>query len=102
MILPSLLNRYINKGWVKGKPKSSTAGMVWIYHCELDKYTLCENHMLEQQLSQGWIRKKWAPVKKGHCWINNLHENLRIPKEELEKYLSEGWVKGMITTRWKS
>lgn len=63
MILPSLLNRYINKGWVKGKPKSPTAGMVWIYHCELDKYTLCENHMLEQQLSQGWIRKKMGTCK---------------------------------------
>jgi len=100
MILPSLLDRYINEGWLKGKPKSPTAGMIWIYNQSLNEYSLCEKTMLEQRLSQGWIKKKWTPVKKGNCWVNNLQENLRIPKEELEKYLSDGWIKGMITARW--
>lgn len=30
----------------------------------------------------------------GTCWIRNEIENKKIKKEELEKYLKEGWIKG--------
>ena len=30
----------------------------------------------------------------GTCWINKDGNSIRIKKEELDKYLSEGWIKG--------
>ena len=100
MIPINALEEYLNLGWNKGLPKSPTKDKVWIFNNTLNQYSLCNTEELADKLSQGWVRKKWAPVKKGNCWINNLHENLRIPKDELEKYLSNGWKKGMITSRW--
>jgi len=31
----------------------------------------------------------------GTCWVRNGNGNKKIKKEELEKYLNEGWIKGM-------
>lgn len=30
----------------------------------------------------------------GTCWIHNDKESIKIKKEDLEKYLTEGWIKG--------
>jgi len=30
----------------------------------------------------------------GSCWITKDNENKKIKKEELENYLSVGWIKG--------
>lgn len=100
MITPAKLQNYINNGWTKGLPKSPTAEKVWIYNPTLEKYSLCKNSELDYKLSNGWIKKKWAPIKKGACWINNGTSNLRIDKTEIESYVSNGWKKGMITSRW--
>ena len=100
MISPNKLSAYINEGWKKGLPRSPTQGKVWIYQAEMDEYSLCEIGELTAKLSNGWIKKKWAPVKKGATWINNGTENLRISRENLEDYISKGWIKGMITSRW--
>lgn len=34
----------------------------------------------------------------GTCWINKDNNSIRIKKEELDKYLSDGWVKGRKLT----
>lgn len=101
MILPDQLSLYIKDGWKQGLPKSPTYGKVWIYHPKSNEYSLCETTELESKLSNGWIKKKWAPIEKGNCWINNGEENLRITKNSLHSYLELGWVRGMITSRWK-
>jgi hypothetical protein len=88
------------EGWQKGLPKSPTHGKVWIFHPKSSEYSLCETSELSVKLSIGWIKKKWAPVKKGAAWVNNGVDNLRIPKEEIDVYISKGWKKGMITSRW--
>jgi len=100
MIMPAELQNYIDIGWNKGLPKSPTHGKVWIFHPESDEYSLCEINELSAKLSAGWIKKKWAPVKKGAAWVNNDVDNLRISKDELDSYIFKGWKKGMITTRW--
>ena len=101
MILPLELKLYIDAGWIKGLPKSPTQGQVWIYHSELKEYSLCKSKELTEKLSNGWIKKKWAPVKKGAAWVNNGIKNLRINADDLNSYISQGWKKGMLTTRWK-
>jgi len=100
MIMPAELQNYIDIGWNKGLPKSPTHGKVWIFHPESDEYSLCETNELLAKLSAGWIKKKWAPVKKGAAWVNNGVDNLRISKDELDSYIFKDWKKGMITTRW--
>lgn len=100
MISPTNLFNYEKQGWKKGLPKSPTSGMVWIYNTNLDEYSLCENDQLTDKLSSGWIKKKWAPINKGSMWINDGIENLRISTDEVDNYISKGWKKGMITSRW--
>ena len=52
-------------------------------------------------------KKRMSEAKKGlylgsnnpwydTCWVHNTTENIRIPKEDLPKYLEEGWVKGRV------
>lgn len=96
----SELETFLLNGWTKGLPKSPTLGKIWIFNPLTTEYSLCNLSELDTKLSNGWIKKKWAPIKKGAAWINNGSENLRIPKDDLEDYISKGWSKGMITTRW--
>ena len=30
----------------------------------------------------------------GTCWIHNDKENKKVKKEELNKYIDSGWIKG--------
>jgi hypothetical protein len=100
MVAPDDLLNYVNNGWQRGLPKSPTQGKVWIHNPESGEYSLCETNELLMKISNGWIKKKWAPIKKGAAWVNNGVDNLRIPKEEIDVYTSKGWKKGMITSRW--
>lgn len=102
MINPADLEVYIDKGWVKGLPKSPTSNKIWIYDTVNDKYSLCDQSELDIKLANGWIKKKWSPIKKGCCWINNGTENLRIEKSLLDEYLFKGWARGMISSRENS
>jgi hypothetical protein len=101
MILPELFKEYKTNGWIKGLPTSPTRGKIWIYNFATSKYSLCEKNKLDDNLSLGWIKKKWTPVEKGCCWINNGKNNLRISKDMFGSYISQGWKKGMLTTRWQ-
>jgi hypothetical protein len=101
MIAPDDLLNYVNNGWQRGLPKSPTQGKVWIHNSESGEYSLCETNELSMKISNGWVKKKWAPVKKGAAWVNNGVDNLRISKDDIETYISDGWKKGMITSRWK-
>lgn len=100
MINPTELHTYVSFGWNKGLPKSPTFGKTWIYHSMLNEYSLCDNTELSVKLSNGWIKKKWSPVKKGSSWVNNGQENLRLAEDKVDNYLANGWKKGMITSRW--
>jgi hypothetical protein len=97
MILPTELESYMNEDWKKGLPKSPTKGKVWIYNKETNKYSLCES----SAIPMGWVKKKWSPIRKGATWINNGVDNLRIDDADLDSYISNGWKKGMLTSRWK-
>ena len=78
MIQQNDLSMYISEGWQKGLPKSPTQGKVWIYNPTSSEYSLCETSELLTKLSNGWIKKKWAPNKKGTIYVNNGVVNLRI------------------------
>jgi hypothetical protein len=96
MIDPFLLDTYTNNGWTKGLPKSPTQNKIWIFNNDSQEYSLCESGELDKKISEGWIKKKWAPIKKGNCWINDGKEHRRIEKDLLDNYLNNGWTKGML------
>ena len=100
MIMPTELQNYIDAGWTKGLPKSPTSGKIWIYNPTSGDYSLCEKSDLDYKLSNGWIKKKWAPIRKGAVWVNNGSTNLRIDKSKLNTYIADGWKRGMLTSRW--
>jgi len=86
--------KYLKEGWQLGYPESPTKGKIWIYHKIENRYTLCDEEELETYVDQGWIKKKWAPVKKGSVWINKDGQRKRIDKDLLEEYLTLGWIRG--------
>lgn len=59
------LEIYIEMGWSKGIVSSSTKNRKWIFHPLTEEYQVCDVSMLDEKLSQGWIKKKWSPIKKG-------------------------------------
>jgi len=88
------VDNYLKEGWQSGYNKSPTKGKIWMYHKVEDRYTLCNEEDLADYINRGWIKKKWAPVKKGSIWVNKDDSRKRIAKDLLEEYLAEGWVKG--------
>ena len=72
-ILPSMLDEYLNDGWVKGSKK------------------------LSQETKQKLKGRKGSTS--GKIGINNKISNKFIFEEELEKYLNEGWLKGLKSTK---
>jgi hypothetical protein len=98
----SKLDAFLSEGWSRGIPVSPTKGKAWIYNPVLNEYSMCDIEELNEKLSNGWIKKKWGPIKKGAMWVNNGKKNLRIDKEELKNYINDGWIKGMLTTRWNN
>lgn len=93
----------------KGKP-SKAKGKIHITNDVEDKMVPADE--LDNYLALGWRRgrKKFSPeacenISKGHkglpttngkVWINNGKINKVIPKQDLDKFLSDGWVKGML------
>lgn len=55
-------------------------------HSEETKYLMRNNRI-------GW-QSGSKNSQFGTCWITNSIDNKKIKKEELEKYLSQGWIKG--------
>lgn len=73
MVPADELDNYLALGWRRGRKKFSPEA--------------CEN------ISKG---HKGLPTTKGKVWINNGKINKVIPKQDLDKFLSDGWVKGML------
>jgi hypothetical protein len=96
MVDPCDLSTYENKGWIKGLPESPTKGKVWLYRTLSDSFTCVDKAEVEQFIKEGWIKKKWAPVKKGTAWINDGSRSIRVDKGLVKDYISSGWNLGPI------
>lgn len=71
------IDNYLNNGYQHGK----------IYH-EIKNINL-SNHFKEIKHQQGEKNSQY-----GTCWIYNDKECIKIKKEQLEEYISKGWIKG--------
>lgn len=88
------LENYLNNGWNKGYKNSPTIGKIWIYLEKENKYTLCNVDEFEKYKELGWIKKKWAGVKKGTVWVNKEGIRKRILHEHLINFINQGWKQG--------
>lgn len=103
MIKNEEIESYINQGWNFGLPKSPTKNKIWIYNSMLNKYSLCEESELLEKMNEGWIKRKWSPIKNtdNTIWITNGIKNLRIKLENYDIYKAEGWKRGMTQNHSK-
>jgi hypothetical protein len=85
------------QGWKVGMSSSPTSGQFWIYSPSENRYSLCREDDLAAYLANGWIKKKWSPIKKGtSCWINDGKTNKRIQLVNLLEYINQGWKRGAV------
>lgn len=71
--------------YLSGKLKQNTVG---VKHSKLtkEKIKISLKHIHHQQGEKN--------SQYGTCWIHNNNENKKIKKEQLEEYISNGWIKG--------
>lgn len=97
------IEEFLENGWHRGYPTSPTKGKVWLYNTITGTYTKQNIRLLESYMQQGWIRKKKAPLPKGTTtWVHNVSTRKRIPKDDLQKYIEEGWNQGHNITNPRS
>ena len=89
------------------KSKNPAFGRIWVYKNSANKLIKSKN--LDDYLKAGWVkglRKETTDKTKhlgikngayGKVWIYNkdLDKMIYIKKDELESYISQGWIKGM-------
>jgi hypothetical protein len=100
MIKKDSLQSYLKQGWVKGRITSYTEEQ----RRELSiRITGEKNPMFgrtgEKNPMYGVHLIPWNKDKKGErVWINNSVVGKLVEKEELEDYLNNGWIKGMMSS----
>lgn len=61
------------------------------HHNEITKQKMHETH-LKNHHQQGETNSQF-----GTCWIHNNEKSIKIKKDKLEKYISNGWEKGRLS-----
>ena len=93
----SELDKYLSEGWVKGICQKTTKGYVKLTN-NINNVAINPDNVeqLNYYLSNGWKEGCTRNIKK-RIWINNTILSKMILESELDKYLSEGWVKGRLS-----
>ena len=82
-IKESMLEEYINNGWVRGNLSS---GKSKVY--KDGKYKFIDKSELDEYLSNGWVKKSGSS---GKSKVYKDGKYKFIDKSELDEYLSNGW-----------
>ena len=96
-VLESELDKYLSEGWVKGICQKTTKGYVKLTN-NINNVAINPDNVeqLNYYLSNGWKEGCTRNIKK-RIWVNNTILSKMILESELDKYLSEGWVKGRLS-----
>lgn len=110
---------YKNYGWVRFNPKAKQSNYTYMIDLEGNNKQV-DNYEVDHYLSLGYtLGRNWKPcegIKQSKDWvdsrvsktklkltnkrhINNGYENKYIDKDELDYYLSLGWVEGEIKNK---
>ena len=55
----------------------------------------------DEEIPEGWVRGKSGKLYT-KCWVNNGTTEFRIPREEEDKYIANGFIKGRLKTSMPS
>ena len=81
-IYPDELDKYLAEGWVKGLP-------------EAHRKNLSESKLGNRNpAKRDDVREKIRKANLGKIWVQNGIEKVFIHKEELDKYVTLGYVRG--------
>lgn len=81
------LNKFIKKGYVKGKLER-----VWVYNNNEEALVLL--HELEEFLENGWKKGRGVKRKSIYKYVDGQTYQKYIPIQYLNNYIQEGWVIG--------
>ena len=103
-IIETDLEKYINDGWVKGSyVKPDKIHKIAVYNDIVNKIILIDPQKYAYYYDDGWSLN--LPHHKSNGKIIVRNETTRtvkyICKDELEKYLSDGWKKGRFKNKRK-
>jgi hypothetical protein len=88
------LDKYLSEGWYVGICQKTTKGYIKLTNgSENVSIDPCKTEQIKYYLDLGWTYGVSREVAK-HVWINNTIKSKMILKSDIDKYLSEGWVKG--------
>lgn len=87
------LDKYIGEGWCRGTGFKTVSGKIMIIKENKRKY-ICPLEV-DDYINNGWNLYKWSNT----VWINNGEKNTRINISDIEKYTSNGWVKGRLQNK---
>jgi len=81
--------------------KNHRFGKQWSenHNKQISEKMLGENNPMFGKTHTDEIKMKLSKIRKGKVWITNGQEDKIIDKEEANKYLNVGWVRGR--TKWK-
>ena len=95
-IAVSDLDKYLSEGWVKGTCQKTTKGYIKLTN-GINSISIDPNNIeqIKHYKELGWIEGITRNWKK-RIWVNNGKTSNMILLSDLDKYLSEGWVKGRL------
>ena len=94
-VLESMIDLYLNNGWVRGCNYTTVPGYVWIHNGNSEKRV--DSDELFDYLNLGWVEGRLeSNTTKGYVLIYKEGIQTSVPLDKLQSYLSDGWTKGEI------
>lgn len=90
------LDKFLEDGWIKGNPKAKTNMNKVVINDGINIYKVSKEEaktLLESnpQLKRGSLK----------VWVNNGTENKLILQQEIDVYINDGWIRGLIKRKQK-
>ena len=106
LVYPQQLDEFLKSGWVKGETHKSTKGKMLVnLNGEMERFIYpWEMHDYE---AMGWKKggksrnlgqKSFA---KDQIWVSKDNKQMRISEEDIDKYINEGWSRGICQSTTK-
>lgn len=101
------LDKYIDKGWVKGRYANSKIDFNNMTFIKMDEYYKCvKNIEVDEWLNCGWQKVEFTEYALNHknnerknIWMNNSIQQIRVHKTEIDYFKRIGFILGRIVDK---
>lgn len=94
MIDPVMKNEYIKQGYRLGRLQSPTLGLIRIHNSSTGEVKCLSESDAQYYLDLGWKIGQGYSSTEGKIYINNESDSIAIDPNELDEWLSKGWILG--------